>query len=117
MKEIMKKKSTYFCILLWIVIIIFSCGSESKSTEETVATETEHPGKKVYNMYCITCHGYDGTMGANGAHNLKLSELTKEEQILVVQKGRNTMTAFEKVISQDKIESVVDYIQQLRSIQ
>ena len=110
------QKKYFYIVAIFIIALICSCGANNdNATDATAAEDAPHPGKKIYTMYCLTCHGYDGSMGANGAHNLKLSELTKEEKILVVKKGRNTMTAFEKVISEDKIEQVVDYISQFKS--
>jgi len=98
-----------------LLFFFLACGGGStSSSEDQLATVQVHPGKKVYNTYCIVCHGSDGTMGANGAHNLNESTLTLEERILVITKGRNTMTAFEKVIDADKIRDVAEYIEQFR---
>ncbi len=103
-------------VLLLSLFWILACGSsgdEDKSSSAEVAEE-RHPGQKVYNNYCITCHGYNGTMGANGAHNLKESTLSLDERIEVITNGRNTMTAFGKVISEDQIADVAQYIESLR---
>lgn len=40
---------------------------EINSTLPAQASEKEHPGKAVYNKYCLTCHQADGT-GVPGMH-------------------------------------------------
>ena len=45
-------------------------------------------------------------MGASGAFNLQTSTLSKEERIQVITKGRNLMTAFENLLSPEKIEAI-----------
>ena len=113
----MSSKFIYLFLSIFAFVLIIACGSgDTSESDKTAATSanTEHPGKKVYNMYCIVCHGSDGTMGANGAHNLQESTLTLEERLQVITKGRNTMTAFEKVISEEKIKQVAEYIETFR---
>ncbi len=63
----------------------------------------------MYNQYCITWHGLDGNMGASGAYNLQESELSLEERVLVITKGRNAMNAFESLLSPEEIEAVAKY--------
>lgn len=107
---------SFLSILAFALIIACGSGDTSESDNTEVASSiAEHPGKKVYNMYCIVCHGSDGSMGANGAHNLQESTLTMEERLQVITKGRNTMTAFEKVISEEKIKQVAEYIETFRT--
>jgi mono/diheme cytochrome c family protein len=69
-------------------------------------------GKKVYKKYCINCHGYAGDMGAHGAFNLQHSTLSFEEKKMVVLKGRNTMTPFENILSEQEVQEVITYIAQ-----
>lgn len=86
----------------------------TQDAEETSSHSENFPdiGHQIYKKYCIVCHGYDGTMGANGAHNLKTSKLTLDEKILVIQKGRNTMTPFGKILKESEIQAVANYIHQ-----
>lgn len=101
-----------FLAALWILACGGAESGDQSNTDELA--EARHPGQKVYNNYCITCHGYNGTMGANGAHNLKESTLTLEERIEVITNGRNTMTAFGKTLSEEQIQDVSEYIETLR---
>jgi mono/diheme cytochrome c family protein len=113
----MRVKLILTSILAISIVFIVACGGGN--TESTLANQEDkavqdHPGKKIYNSYCIVCHGSDGSMGANGAHNLQESILNLEERIVVITNGRNTMTAFEKVISADKIRQVAEYVETFR---
>ena len=101
-------------IAIMLTLACGNSGSESADVYQQTPVVADHPGKKIYNSYCIVCHGSDGSMGANGAHNLQESVLTLEERIQVITYGRNTMTAFEKVMSAEKIAQVADYVANFR---
>ncbi len=101
------------CGTLWLA----SCSGDREQAAENSASATADPlarGKKIYNRYCITCHGSDGSMGANGAFNLKTTSLSLEEKIHVITNGRNTMTPFAKVLSGEEIAAVAAYTEQFR---
>lgn len=66
-------------------------------------------GKKLFKLNCSVCHGIDGRLQANGSKDLTLSTLTRAERIVVVSKGRGVMTAFEKILTKEEIEKLVDY--------
>jgi len=113
--------------LLVVVLYLFiaavsacSQGSNSKTTnttKETTVAKAEKPkvdplaaGKKVYNTYCLTCHGKDGNMGASGAHDLTKTKLSLAESIKVITEGRGIMTTH-KFLGADKINAVAKYIE------
>ena len=106
-------------ILIFIVIagFVIACGSEENSSMKNsqVAAKVQPvvDGEKVYKQYCVTCHGLYGDMGASGAANLAESQLTLEERIEVVTKGRNTMAAFEGLINAEKIKAVSEFSMKL----
>ena len=83
-------------------------------SKPVAAAEDKPDGSKIYKQYCVTCHGLYGDMGASGAFNLTTSTLSKEERIQVITKGRNLMTPFEGLLSEEKIEAVAEYIETLR---
>lgn len=101
-------------VFLFISMIIIACGggddSTSSSTSSTDAKATAKvDGEKIYKQYCVTCHGLYGDMGASGAYNLTESELSVEERMVVIKNGRNTMTGFEALLSEEKIKAVAEY--------
>jgi len=77
-----KYKHLIYCVLIGILFLSCQNASENKKvtpvSTEKLATEIskslppaaarkEHPGKAVYNQYCLTCHQADGT-GVQNMH-------------------------------------------------
>ena len=87
--------------------------STSKPKAETAAA-SKIDGGKIYKTYCVTCHGIYGDMGGSGAFDLTKTELTLEERIQVITKGRNLMTPFEGLLSEEKIKAVAEYVGTLK---
>jgi mono/diheme cytochrome c family protein len=66
-------------LIILSVILLASCGGNKQKNEKSVlsqpassaveksSTQTEHPGKKVYNSVCLVCHMADGS-GVPGMH-------------------------------------------------
>lgn len=120
--------------LMLLVFMAFSVGvacsqnakkpekkATNKTTAETKKTETKKPkataqaaGKKVYNTYCLTCHGQKGNMGASGAHDLTKTTLSFAESIKVITEGRGLMTPH-KFLGKEKINAVAKYIETFKS--
>jgi mono/diheme cytochrome c family protein len=107
-----------FWILLLLAGITYACGGgeASEEAEETSTAMADAPpakeavdGQKVYKTYCVTCHGIYGGMGANGAFNLQTSELAVAERVNVIINGRNAMTPFKEILSEDEIQAVAEY--------
>lgn len=113
------------------VIMLFSllaaCGQSAESKQEAnrgnihdeqqedASVKNENQlGYKVYSAVCRICHGVDGSMGASGAANLTISQLSEEEAIAVITKGRNTMQAFENQLTEEEINAVAAYIQSFK---
>jgi len=71
-------------------------------------------GKAVYEANCTACHGDDGALGAVGAKNLAISQLTTEETIQIIANGKNAMPKYKKTLSEQDIQAVAAYIQKLR---
>jgi mono/diheme cytochrome c family protein len=110
------KKSFIFLVIA--AFIIYACtGSEAKESSDSSATakvvsgeqNEEIDGEKTYKQYCVVCHGLYGDMGASGAFNLKTSELNVEERVQVITNGRNAMTPFKSLLSEEKIQAVAKY--------
>ena len=105
-------------ILLVIGLTVFACGNGSedkpKQTAQSQPAKKKVDGEKIYKNYCVTCHGLYGDMGASGAHDLTKSELNLDERVAVITKGRNTMTPFEGLLSEEKIKAVAEYTLKLK---
>jgi mono/diheme cytochrome c family protein len=89
-------------------------GQGTTSGAQRTTTTAAADGEKIYKQYCVTCHGVYGNMGASGAHDLTASALSLDERIAVVTAGRNLMTGFKALLSEDKIKAVSEYTFQLK---
>ncbi|MCB9082017.1 MAG: cytochrome c [Lewinellaceae bacterium] len=96
-----------------IAIAIIACSNRADSGTSTSATTSAAvdpvDGQKIYKQYCVTCHGLYGDMGASGAFNLTTSNLTLEERVNVITNGRNAMTSFKALLSEEKIKAVAQF--------
>lgn len=53
-------------------------------------------------------------MGLNGAANLAISTLTKEEAMQVITNGRKLMAPYKSILSAEEIDAVAGYVLTLR---
>jgi len=90
-----------------------SSSNDNKTTVPNSNKAVLAIGKKIYNTYCLTCHGKNGDMGASGAHNLTKTTLGFDETVNVISEGRGPMTPH-KFLGKQKIEAVAQYIQTLK---
>ncbi|MBK8562012.1 MAG: cytochrome c [Saprospiraceae bacterium] len=107
------KKLLIFSLL---AVFAFACSQSEgeKTASEPTAEVKKVDGEKIYKTYCVTCHGLYGDMGASGAFNLKTSALPVEERIKVITNGRNAMTPFKDLLTEDKIKAVAEYTMTLK---
>lgn len=107
-------------LLCLTTILFISCGgdksSSSASNSPQKATESSESkldpmtdGKKIYDTYCVACHGQDGKLQLNGAKDLSISELDRAEKINQVTNGKGLMTPYKGILSPEEIDAVVDY--------
>lgn len=78
-----------------------------------VAKSVSVDGKELYNSYCVQCHGEKGNAGLSGAADLSSSYLTREQKLVIIMNGKNAMPAYKDQLSQEQIEAVSTYIDQL----
>lgn len=113
----MKNLTSLILILVAIAAFTFACSDSgaSKTSAKTVSTQPKAiDGSKIYKLNCTVCHGVNGDMGASGAHDLTKSELSLDERIAVITNGRNTMTPFASILSEEKIKAVAEYTMTLK---
>ena len=66
-------------------------------------------GKKLFERYCVLCHGVDGKLQINVAFAITKSEFTLSQRIDLMKNGRNLMTPFEGILSEDEMKSIALY--------
>ncbi|GAA4501107.1 hypothetical protein GCM10023172_22440 [Hymenobacter ginsengisoli] len=72
------------------------------------------PGQLIFQKNCQRCHGKDGRLGRNGAHDLTKSNLNAFGRTYLVTNGMGKMPAFGKTLSPAQVEQVVAYSLTLR---
>jgi mono/diheme cytochrome c family protein len=95
-------------MLLLIATFLFACSSVNSGNSDG------NPGKEVYRTYCVACHGADGKLKLNEAPDLTRSKMTLEERINNINKGGSMMPAFAEVISEEQIQAVAVYLDELK---
>lgn len=108
--------------LLALIFLVYSYGiSETKSpffkkeaAGDFAGLTGMELGKKVFESNCIACHGSDGKLGLSGAKDLTASPLSFDEQLIIVRKGKNSMMAYEKLLTDEQIQAVTEYVHSLK---
>jgi mono/diheme cytochrome c family protein len=103
-------RSTKFWIALTFIgalLIVYACGGENSG-------ESGHDGKAIYAKYCVLCHGEDGTRAVNGAKDFTQSVMPLDERIVLIKNGKNLMTPFQGILSDEEIEAVSRYSMTLK---
>ncbi len=72
------------------------------------------PGQLLFQKNCMRCHGANGKLGANGAHNLTKSNLNAFGRTYLVTNGIGKMPAFGKTLTPAQVQEVVAYSLTLR---
>ena len=70
-------------------------------------------GKAVYEKGCQMCHGADGAGAIAGSANLKLTQMTADDQKSIIKNGKNSMPKFSNLTDQ-QLNAVVAYIGTLK---
>jgi mono/diheme cytochrome c family protein len=119
-----KKNNKILAVLSYFLLIMTYGFAEmnakrpvSKEITGYVVTDPNTPGydvirhgKAVYDANCVMCHGEDGKKGLAGAKDLSISSLNDNEKITVIMNGKGAMSPYKKVLSEEDIKAVVQYI-------
>lgn len=98
--------------ILVLLVYLGACGSsdaKDASGNETASASALAAGEKVYERYCLLCHGADGKLAVNGAKDITISQLTLAERVTLIRQGKTLMTPFEGVLSEAEIQAVAEY--------
>ncbi len=79
-----------------------------------VAAAAPPAGQLLYQKNCARCHGANGQLGANGAHNLTKSNLNAFGRTYLVTNGMGKMPAFGRELTPAQVQQVVAYSLTLR---
>ena len=107
------KKLLIFSLL---AVFAFACSQSEgeKTASEPTAEVKKVDGEKIYKTYCVTCHGLYGEAGVCFECCSMAGTLPEEERIKVITNGRNAMTPFKDLLTEDKIKAVAEYTMTLK---
>ena len=91
--------------------LIIACGGK-----QTNVANAKADGEAIYKKYCTVCHGTDGKLGLNGSKDITVSKLTESERIEQIKNGKNTMTPFKGILSEEEMKAVAAYSMTLTKI-
>jgi polyvinyl alcohol dehydrogenase (cytochrome) len=84
-------------------------GTASSGSGTGSVPDDRSPAARLFRISCAACHGRNG-QGGTGPSLVGIAErLSREEHLRVVREGRNQMPTFEKALTAEEIEQIVDY--------
>jgi len=89
-------------------------GAAQSAIMNTLENDAVATGKALFQQNCAVCHGSNGKLGANGAHDLTKSNLTTTGRVYIVTNGLGKMPAFKNTLTEEEVEQVVVYSLTLR---
>ena len=104
------------CSLLMAAV---SCGEKKTRDQYPVRATADGPVdvtlvKKLYDVKCALCHGYDGAQQFAGAKDLTQSVLSKNEIVLRIAEGKGSMPPHKDVLSEEQMDALADFVLTLR---
>jgi mono/diheme cytochrome c family protein len=109
------------CIVFFTAsVALFSCSGKKTRDQYPVSHEEGGPVdpvlvKKLYDVKCALCHGFDGKQQYAGAKNLSLSTLDKAQTIHQITEGKGAMPPQKDVLSEEQIAALADFVMTLRT--
>lgn len=100
-------------IILFASLFFFSCNKSSNQKPVKEEARITWSGKKVYETYCVACHGADGKMGFSGAKDLSITQLSYKDRETIITYGKGVMNPFKNVITTEEIQRVAIYLDTL----
>lgn len=73
-------------------------------------------GEKIYNYYCISCHGKKGALQAGNASDLSVSILSDEAIRKMILEGSDKgMNSYSSILyKEEELEALVSHVKTLR---
>jgi mono/diheme cytochrome c family protein len=110
----------------WLVLIacslvfgLVACSEKKTRDQYPVRSAEDGPVdatlvKKLYDVKCALCHGYDGAQQFAGAKDLTQSVLPKNEVLLRIAEGKGSMPPHKDVLSEEQIDALAEFVLTLR---
>lgn len=113
------RRSRLVLIACAFVVALAACGEKTSRDQYPVRVSADGPVdatlvKKLYDVKCALCHGYDGAQQFAGAKDLTQSALPKNEVVLRIAEGKGSMPPHKDVLSEEQIDALADFVLTLR---
>jgi mono/diheme cytochrome c family protein len=99
-------------IIISFTMLAMACSNNS--TEKNIPQDPVAEGRKIFQSFCVTCHGADGKLALNGAFDLSASVLPVEGRVEVITHGRKLMQPWSGTLTERQIKLVAEYTLQLK---
>jgi mono/diheme cytochrome c family protein len=94
---------------------VVSCSSSGDKVIPEPPDPPEVVGENLFIMHCAVCHGEDGKLGASGAKDLSISNLSDAATLKIIKEGKNAMPPMKALLGNNKnISLVLEHIKKLR---
>ena len=103
--------------LFALLFVSISCSETTDKKDNDLLNEATKPnGLKIYNRYCVVCHGDEGNAKIGGALDLSISSISHENKVNIVTNGSENkhMRAFNDDLTKAEIEAVVNHVETLK---
>lgn len=91
-----------------------ACGNGNKQQSEAQTTPAQADPHKVYQNFCISCHG-NQLQGGEGPNIQKVGErLTEDEIIKRIQKGGGGMPPFQVALKEEELKVLAAWLAGLK---
>ena len=114
-RHILHRLKLGFAILLTL-LFTGSCSSDTKNQitspaqiQTSAKVNLSLTGKELFAKNCKLCHGINGQLQLNGAKDLRESVLSLAERQVLISEGKNAMTPFKRVLTEEEIRKVAEY--------
>ncbi|RZK14182.1 MAG: cytochrome c [Hymenobacter sp.] len=95
------------CKNIGLLLLVLGTGRPAQAAPPT-------DGQLLFQKNCARCHGKNGRLGLNGAHDLTKSNLNAFGRTYLVTNGMGKMPSFQKTLTPVQIAQVVAYSQTLK---
>jgi len=112
-----KQKKALAVIAFLLIVGAYGLAEMSKKQRTSVVVPPALDsinGQTLYTTNCSKCHGDDGKLGVMGSTDLSVSPMSLDEKIVIIKKGKDPMTPFEGLLSDEQIKAVAEYTETLK---
>lgn len=100
-----------------MAVLLAGLASVGGCAPSTRTPDGRPDGSKLYQIYCVSCHGFDGSRRTGSATLLESGGRSDSELRLVIERGRGAMPAWQfpkGPLHDNEIAAVLQYVRALQ---